>query len=298
MVVVTLFWGATFVIIKESLEDTSPMLFIATRFTIASILITPFLFKYKNHFNKNSVIAGLVLGVILFISFATQTVGLKSTSATKSSFFTSTAVVMVPFLQLFISKRKPTAGSISGVLLVTAGITFFSSSGQSLNEFIGEIGGDFNIGDVLTLACAFFFALYIVYLDGISKKYNFWVLTIMQIYVTAVLALLCAIIFSAGNIETAKFDLTLNLIIGILYTAIFATFMSTILQTKYQKLIAPTKAGLIFTLEPVFAAIFAFFAISEKISNLGFIGAVLIFAGLITSEILDFLLNKNGSKKS
>ncbi len=296
MLIVTLLWGATFVIVKESLADASSMLFIAVRFTLAGILITPFLFKYKHHFDKNSAIAGSILGFILFMGFATQTVGLKFTSATKSGFFTSTAVVMVPFLQIFISKRKPTLGSIAGVLLVSAGIVFFSSSGKSINEFIGEIGGDFNIGDALTLVCAFFFALYIVYLDKASKKHNFWVLTIMQIYATAVLAFLAGVIFSAGNIEPVKFNLTSNLITGILYTAIFATFITTILHTRYQKLISPTKAGLIFTLEPVFAAVFAFFAINEKISNLGFIGAVLIFGGLITSEILDFLLNKNGTK--
>ncbi|KAB2842053.1 MAG: DMT family transporter, partial [Melioribacteraceae bacterium] len=77
------------------------------------------------------------------------------------------------------------------------------------------------------------------------------------------------------------------------------TLITTVLQTKYQKLITPTKAGIIFSLEPVFAAIFAFFLLNEKITNLGYTGAALIFAGLIISELFDTLFyKKNGNAES
>lgn len=293
MLLVTLLWGATFVIIKESLDDVSSMLFISLRFTIAGIIILPLLYKYRQSFTKDSVFAGMVIGLLLFGGFATQTVGLKFTTATKSGFLTGSAVVMVPILQTIIERRKPTYGSIIGVAIVFIGILFLSSGGNSIFSIFDEFGENFNIGDFLTLLCALFFALYIIYLDIFTKKHDFWLMVIMQIYTVAILAHIFSFGVSSAGIEAIRIDLTSYLLFGLFYTSIFATLITTVMQTKYQKLISPTKASIIFSFEPVFAALFAFFLLNEKITNLGFIGAVLIFAGLIISELLDNFLKKN-----
>ena len=298
MLFVTLFWGATFVIVKESLDDVSSMLFIALRFTIASIFLIPIFLKVRKEFTKGAVIAGFVIGFLLFGGFATQTVGLKFTTATKSGFLTGSAVVMVPILQTIIEKRKPTTGSIIGVIIVFIGILLLSSNSNSVLLILNDLISNFNIGDFLTIICAFFLALYIIYIDVYTKRYNFWLMVIMQMFVTSILAYLAAFTSSFAGIEQMKIELTNYLIFGLLYTSIFATLITTVIQTKYQKLISPTKASIIFSLEPVFAAVFAFFLLSEKITNLGFIGAVLIFTGLITSEVFDNFFSKNGYRKS
>jgi drug/metabolite transporter (DMT)-like permease len=287
MMLVTLLWGATFVIVKESLNDASPMLFIAMRFTIAGILLSPFIFKKKIPLIKSELIPALILGLLLFGGFATQTIGLKYTSATKSGFLTGSAVVIIPILQTIIEKRKPSRGSLMGIFLVFVGILFMSSGGRSIITFAEELGTNFNVGDIFTLGCALFFALYVVYLDVVSKRINFHLLLFSQIVVCAVMGFLFSGIFSFFNLETFKVDLTENLLFGLFYTAVFATLVTTSLQTKYQKLISPTKAGIIFSFEPVFAALIAFFAINEKFTMFGFIGGVLIFLGLLTSEIFD-----------
>jgi len=106
MLVVTLLWGATFAIVKLSIHDVSTMLFIAIRFSIVSILLIPVLIKLRKNFTKEVLIAGSILGLILFGEFATQTFGLKYTTATKSGFLTGSAVIIVPFLQIIIEKRK------------------------------------------------------------------------------------------------------------------------------------------------------------------------------------------------
>ena len=295
MLLVTLLWGATFAIIKEALNDISTMLFISIRFSIVGVLLLPILFIKKVDFNKSVIYSGCLLGFILFMGFATQTVGLKYTTATKSGFLTGTAVVIIPILQTIIEKKKPSKGSILGTVIVIIGILFMSSGGESIISFVSGLGSHFNFGDLLTLICAFFFALYVVYLDVVSKKYGFLQLLFLQILVIAFLGFLSSQFFSYTAFEYPRINFTPQLIFALFYTSIFATLITTALQTKYQKLISPTKAGIIFSFEPIFAATIAFFLLSEKITNFGLIGASLIFIGLIVSEVYDNII-KNGKQ--
>lgn len=298
LLLVTLLWGGTFVIVKESLSDASPMLFIAMRFSFASIFLIPFAIKNKHLFDAASVKAGLFLGTLIFVAFAAQTAGLRYTTATKSGFITGSLVVMVPIFQLLIEKRKPSNGAIIGIFLVFVGILFLSSGGNSIFTFLSELGGNFNIGDSFTLLCAALFALHVVYLDVLTKKYDYRILVFFQIVVAGVLGFIFAYGFNLIELEKSKITFSGNLLFGILYTALFATVITTILQTKYQKEVSPTKAGIVYSFEPIFAALFAFFVLSEKITNFGFVGSLLIFSGLIVSEVYDSLKKKNGINKS
>ena len=298
MFVVTLLWGTTFVIVKLSIQDVSTMFFIAIRFSIVSILLIPVFIKLRKEFTKEVLIAGSILGLILFGGFATQTAGLKFTTATKSSFLTGSAVVMVPLLQIIIEKKKPNTGAIIGVILVFIGILFLSSNSKSIFSIFQEFKDNFTFGDFLTLICALFFAFYIIYIDVFTKRHNIWLMVIMQVGVTSILAFIATFISSFSGIEEIKIKFTNYLLFGLFYTSVFTTLITTVMQTRYQKLISPTKAGIIFSLEPVFAAIFAFFLLHEEITNLGYIGAGIIFTGLIISELFDTLFTKNGHAKS
>ena len=295
MLVVTLLWGATFAIVKLSIHDVSTMLFVAIRFSIVSILLIPVFLKLRKEFSKEVIIAGSILGLFLFGEFATQTFGLKYTSATKSGFLTGSAVIIVPFLQIIIEERKPNTGAIIGVILVFIGIFFLSSNSKSIFSIFQEFKDNFTIGDLLTLISALFFAFYIIYIDLFTKRHNLWLMVIIQMVVTSILAFMAAFITSLSGVEKIRIEFTNNLLVGLLYTSIFTTLITTVMQTKYQKLISPTKAGIIFSLEPVFAAIFTFFLLHEEITNLGYIGAGIIFTGLIISELFDTLFMKNGN---
>ena len=132
-----------------------------------------------------------------------------------------------------------------------------------------------------------FFALYIVYLDIESKKLDLMSLVFMQIAATGILGgFLFALIFSLTGVEGIRFSLSYNLLFAILYTAILATILTTTLQTRFQKETTPTKASIIFSLEPIFSAVVAFFALNEKISNFRLLGCVLIFTGLLATELI------------
>ena len=283
----TIIWGGTFIIIKNALTDISPMTFITFRFFIASLVMLPFVKIIFKDADKKVFISGGILGFLYFAGFAVQTIGLNYTSATKSGFITGTFIVFVPFLQMLIEKKVPGKGSIIGIVLVVIGLILLSGKGNSIFGIFTEIGANFNTGDFLTLICAVIFAMYIVYLDMLGNKFSPLTLVFLQIVITGVGGFLLAVIFSSTGIENFKFTLNHNVIFAVLYTTILATLVTTTLQTKYQHLVTPTKAGIIFSLEPIFAAVFAFMVAGERIGSFGVFGGIFIFAGLLASEIID-----------
>lgn len=288
----TVIWGGTFVVIKMALDSLSPMLFISVRFSIAALILLPLAIKNRRAFTKPAVRDAFILGLFFFAGFAFQTLGLKFTSATKSAFITGTVVVMVPIFQTVIHKRPPTIGSVSGALLVFLGIIFLSSGGDSIGKVFSTIGGNFNIGDFFTFCCAIMYVFYILAIDVYSKRHDTKMLVFMQISMAAVLGFVTALVFEGIGIEHLKFEYTPYLFIAFFYVSILASIVTTSIQTKFQKYVTPTKAGIIFSFEPVFAATFAFFVLNEKITNLGLIGAGLIFFGLLVSELYDLLIKK------
>ncbi|MEO8232152.1 MAG: DMT family transporter [Ignavibacteriota bacterium] len=281
----TLIWGGTFALIKNAFTDISPLLFLALRFSIATLILFPIVYRRLIITNKKTILAGAILGAFYFSGFAAQTFGLNLTTATKSGFITGTFVIFIPILQWIIAKRKPKWYNLVSIVFVLFGLIMLSSKGENVVEFIKLIGSDFNFGDLLTLICALLFAFQVVYVDVFTKKYDYLPMVFVQLLITGLGGFILAYIFSITSLEAFRFTVNFNVIIAILYTSIFASIIATVIQLKYQKTVSPTKAGIIFSIEPIFAAIFAYFLLSENISNFGLAGCVLIFSGLILSEV-------------
>jgi len=281
----TLIWGGTFALIKNAFTDVSPLLFLGLRFGLATLIFLPFVYSQLRTTNKKTLIAGAILGIFYFSGFAMQTLGLNLTSATKSGFITGTFVIFIPILQLIIERRKPKWFNLLSVILVLFGLIMLSSKGDNALDFIKQLGSDFNLGDLLTLICALLFAFQVVYVDVFTKKYDYLPMVFVQLLITGLGGFMFSYIFSITSLEEVRFTFNTNVVSAILYTSIFASIIATIIQLKYQKTVSPTKAGIIFSIEPIFAAVFAYFLLSEKISNFGLVGCVLIFIGLIVSEL-------------
>lgn len=294
LIVITILWGSTFVIVKQSLSDISSTLYVAIRFTTATLILLPIYLKFRKPGGKLIIWPGVALGVLLFLGFVTQTMGLQYTTATKSAFITGTFVVMIPFFQIFIEKKRPSKGTIIGIFLVFIGLIFLSSTGDSVIEFLSSLGSGFNFGDFLTFLCAVFFAIQVVYIDKFSKENSVLALLFSQLITVSVLSFILTFIFDITSIEKVKIIYNGNVIFSLLFTAIVATLINIGLQTRYQKSVSPSKAGIIYSFEPLFASILAYIVLNEKISNFGYIGSVLIIAGLIISEIYDNLFRQNG----
>ncbi|HEX2982929.1 MAG TPA: DMT family transporter [Ignavibacteriales bacterium] len=292
LLLVTLIWGGTFVIVKSSINDASPVLFVALRFLIAALVFAAVMNAKLFEIKKRTLIVGIILGTILFLEFALQTVGLKYTSATKSAFITGSFIIFTPIVQALRSKKLPASGSLIGACLALIGLVLLSSNGTDIRGVFAELGSSFNFGDFLTLGSALALSIYLVYLSEESGKNDYMELTFMQLATTGVIAIIAASAFNLYDIETVHFTFTDNLIFGLAYTSLLATLLTTILHTKFQKFVSPTKTSIIFCFEPVFAAVFAYIALNETISVFGLLGGAFMFAGFLVSELYDSLSKK------
>ncbi len=275
----TLIWGNTFVAMKIVLQDTSPMMNVALRFGVASLIFFLIFRKTLFPLARKLVLKGFLLGLFLFLGFIAQNIGLMYTTASKSAFITGLMVLFVPVLQIFIERKAPRLGNILGIVLVVAGLWFLTA----------PAGSEFNTGDALTILCAICFAVYIIYLDIVSKEMTAAQLTFLQIAATAIYGSVILLLT-----ETPTFVMSTSSFVALVFLTLCATVLTTYVQTRYQKDTTPTRAVIIFSIEPVIAAISAYFILGERIGALGVFGGGLIIAGVLLSELSDSIpvLNK------
>lgn len=269
LLLVTLVWGSTFVIVKWAIEDLPPFPFLAIRFALAFISLLPFLWFQKAHISKGTLLKGAALGVFLFSGYAWQTVGLQYTTASNAGFITGLSVVFVPALVIVTTRKLPSPGLLLGILCALVGLAFLS------------LGDRFqlNKGDLMILACAISFALHIFLVGRYAPQTNATVLASVQIFTVSILSYFFSFLLPQPSLYFSS-----TAWIALLVTAVPATSLAFFAQTKMQQFTTPTHTALIFSMEPVFAAISAFFFAGEILTTKGLIGAGLVLAGMLIAE--------------
>jgi len=239
-----------------------------------------FLFPQLRTIKRSTVIKSVLLGAMLGTGILLQNNGIYLTTASKSAFITGLMVIFTPLAQLILERRPPKAGNIIGIVIVTYGLYLLTS----------PTGSELNTGDLLVLISALIFGVYIVYLDIFSKEENVLHVSFIQVSVTTLTALLVV------PFETIVFEPTAQLLGSLLYMGICATVFTTYVQTRYQKDTTPTRAVIIFTIEPVIASVLAYFVLGEMLGLTGIIGAALIVAGILVSEFSDSIMGLFGKR--
>ena len=271
LILTTFFWGVTFVVVKDAVSQVDVFVFLAQRFCAAScilLLLWPFL---KRPIDGKTLLKGSILGVMLFGGFALQTLALLYTSASNTAFLTGLNVVFVPLLSTLIFKKAIAVKSIAGAVLAFIGLYLLCATGANWS---------FNKGDLLSFACSICIAVHIIYTGKYARQCDVYWLTTIQLSVIGLLSLLIA--YLTGHDALAWYPEIRD---ALIICALFATIFAFLVQTGMQQFISASSTALIFCLEPVFAAISAYFLIDEIIGTNGLIGAGLILSGMILSEI-------------
>ncbi len=265
------FWGCTFVIVKEAVTIVDPFSFVGIRFAIASIIIGLFFTKNFKKINKKTIVFSIISGIILAVSFLLQTFSLKYTSASNSAFITGLCVVLVPVYVTIIDRKLPTVIQLISVFAALAGLVL-----MTLNFPIR-----LNFGDLLAFLCAIGFGLQIVLVGRLPDDVDASLFTIIQLFIVSVFSLLSGFIINGG----LTISLDWVVVRAILFCAIFATAYIYIVQSHLQRNVSEIKAVIIYSFEPVFAAVVAYLYLGESLSGKAVSGAFLIFAAMIMSEI-------------
>lgn len=280
---VTIGWGASFILTKNSLASLETFNFLAIRFILAFSLSFIVFYKRMIKLDKETIKYGFLIGFILFSGFALQTIGLSYTTVSKSAFITGFSVILVPVFSAFLLKKIPEKASIAGAGLALIGLALLT-----LN---GKLG--LNIGDFYTLLSALAFAMHIITVGKYTVKVDSIGLGVIQIGAVGLFSLLTTLVIEKPIIPSGG-GVWINLFI----LSIVCTSGAFILQSTAQKFTSATHTALIYAGEPVFAAIFAYFIYGEILSPRGILGALLILSGMILAEVdLKKLLGKDKVQK-
>ncbi|MBN1680676.1 MAG: DMT family transporter [Anaerolineae bacterium] len=267
---VALIWGSTFVVVKNALDDVGPLTFVGWRFWLAAVFLTLLFFKRMHHLSRDEILAGGLIGVWLSLGYIFQTVGLQTTTSAKAGFITGLSVVIVPVLATLLLRRPPGRGAVGGVAVAVVGLGLLS-----LNKDLS-----IQSGDLWVMGCAVAFALHIVTVSIFSPHHDPIRLAVVQIATVGVLATAAAFVF-----ETPALDLPGSTWGAIAFTGVTATALAFGLQVYVQRFTTPTHTVMLFSLEPVFAALFGWWLANEVLGAKELVGCGLILAGMLIAEL-------------
>lgn len=267
---VTAVWGLTFIYVKWTVAEIDVYYFIFLRFGIAALCLVIVFGRRALRIDAKTLRAGLILGFFLTAAYISQTEGLRYTTASNSAMITCLYMVLIPFCSYLYSRKLPSRMSAAGIILAVPGmylLTQYSVAG-------------INIGDVITVITAVAWVWHIIYAGEYSTRHSAIPLVVVQCSFTALVGL--AVMLFRG----AEFThVSMQGWFTILVTAVFATCMGFILQLVAQRAIDPTRAGIIFSMEAVFGALFGWLIGGETMTSLAFAGACLMVIGMVVSEI-------------
>ncbi len=272
--VAAIIWGAGFIASKFALEvGMSAELMLFSRFFVAAIALGIIFFRrIREKMRREQILPGIFLGIILFLGFYFQGLGLELTTPANNAFLTSTNVIMVPFIAWIIFKKRP-----GGLKFVTSAICLIGIFILSANF---EVGFSMSLGDILTLICAFFFACQIVFTGKLARNIDATVLVFIQILTSTVLSFIMFLI-NDGNIAPV---LTVQGILPIIFLGLFSTLVCYLLQTFGQQHIDPSKAAMILSTEGLFGSIMSVMLGYDSLKLTMVIGGGVILLSVLLSE--------------
>lgn len=279
LISVVVIWGATFPIMKLSLQYISPVMLLSFRFILSAALMLPIVFKNKMLIERKNVILGIVGGILLFLAYYTQTVGLEYTTSSQSGLITGMYVVLLPIISLLYLKIKLNKVDVIAVSIGFIGLILMSSL---------KFSSAYTFGDILTFFCAIFYGLQTAYVFKYTKYLDSMVFTFYQLLMVGVLSS----IFVPFSWEPSG-RLKPIVIFTIVFTALFASFFAILINTRVLQYIEPTAAGVIYVGEPVFAVISSILILKEIPTMDIILGGIIIVVAMLIETLHKYVETKN-----
>lgn len=279
LLLATLAWGASFFILKDTINNYPTMYVIAFRFFASALILFIIFFKKIIKMGKGTFVRGIILGVFMGLAYITQTYGLKSTTPATNAFLTSLYCIMGPFAMWLFFKSTPKIHNIICAVLCLIGIALiaFSSGNEGQNTFLGC---------TLTLLCAIFFCLQFVFIDKFQKnKDDSMCLLTVQLATVSVMVLIISLIVELPQYGLKGMIFKREHLFNILYLTIACSTIAPLFQMLGQKFTPANQASIILCFESVFGAIFSVVFGKEKLTLTLTFGFAIIFIAVLINEI-------------
>ncbi|MBY0206498.1 DMT family transporter [Paenibacillus cucumis (ex Kampfer et al. 2016)] len=270
MLLATVIWGSSYLFMKSGLASMQELNLIALRFGIAFVAAGILFHHRLRSVDRGTLLAGGVLGTALFAAFVFITYGVQRTTASQAGFLISLAVIFVPILTTVLRRRLLDKRLSVSIVVAVAGLGLLTLQHEM----------SLHLGDLLCIIAALVYAIYILLAGKYTPRHDPLTLGIVQLGVAALLGTVATFLF-----ETPQLPDTPESWASILGLGVLCSGLGYILQTFAQRHASPTRTSLIFSLEPLFAAAFAFIFQGESLTLQGYCGATLMLAGVLITEI-------------
>lgn len=273
LILVTIFWGTGFPVTKFALLSIPPLYHIGLRFFIAAALLSLIFFKKMLQLDKSIIKPAALMAVLLFATYALQTIGLLYTTASKSAFYSGLAVLFVPFIHFFFHKIRIKSNTLVSTAFAVLGLFLLSFSGNMFS---------FTIGDFMTVLCSAIYAVLLLLTSDYVKDHDATQLAIVQMAFVSLLAFASAVVFERWSTPMSMLGFQ-----SLMFSAVLCTAFAFWMQATAQQFTSASHVALIFTMEPVFGALTSWLMLGEHLGIKGLIGGLLIISAMLVAE-LDF----------
>lgn len=270
LILITMFWGGTFLAVQYAVTLSDPFFFVGLRFATAALVVALFSLKTLRGLTMKELQAGVAIGVSIAMGYSLQTWGLQTIPSSKSAFITAMYVPLVPLLQWLCLGRMPGLMSCVGIVLAFIGLIFLAGPGDNLLAM--------GPGEIITLIGAVAIAAEIILISAWAGKVDVKRVTVVQLTSASIVAFVAMV--PAG--ESVP-PMSTGLVVVALGLGIFSAIIQVTMNWA-QRSVSPTRATVIYTGEPVWAGIFGRLA-GERLPMLALLGAAFIVVGVLVSEL-------------
>jgi drug/metabolite transporter (DMT)-like permease len=272
LLLVAISWGTTFALVQDAVQDVPVFTFLFWRFFSAFVFMLLVVHRRLPHLNRATFSAGVILGLLNLGAYTAQTYGLTLTLSSSVAFITGLFVLIVPLLAFFLFRQHVARSVWIGIVIVLPGLWLLTTQGEM------RIG----LGELYALGCAILFALHLLYTDRFARRFDVALLVTFQFGTMGIGAGLMGWVVD-HSLYPPLFSAAF--VWALIITVVFATIFAFWVQTSMQRYTTPSRAALIFTMEPLSAALFAYGYAGEMLSGWQIFGGGLILAGMVFAEL-------------
>jgi drug/metabolite transporter (DMT)-like permease len=277
LILTTLFWGGSFLFTKIGLREIPPSLFVFSRFTLATLFMLIACARRLSSLNRTIMRRGIIVGTALGLTNIFFVFGVQGTSISRAGVLNNLFVLFIPLISKLVWRDRIGRINLGGIALAAVGIWLLATSG----------GVGFNRGDMISTICAFFIACHILTVSKVLRDDDVYLISMVQFATVAVISGITTLVISLP-----PFSVSTTGVMTVVYCAIFPTVICFTMQNVYQRYVTPTRAGLIYTLDPVWSLLAGFLVLGEHLRPLEWLGCGLIFLAALLPLTVRYLYER------
>jgi drug/metabolite transporter (DMT)-like permease len=287
LILTTFFWGGSFLFTKIGVRTFPPQLFVLTRFILATLIMLLVCSGRLKKLDSGTLVRGMTVGVALGLTNLSFVFGIQGTSISRAGVLNNLFVLFIPVITKIVWRDRIGRVNMAGIALAVVGIALLATGG----------GGGFNRGDIISTFCAFMIACHIISVSKVLKNDDVFLITLVQFATVSLIAGTATLLF-----PVPAFSITTPALLAVVYCAVLPTVLCFTLQNIYQRYVTPTRAGLIYTLDPVWSLIAGFFVLGERLNGREWLGCGIIFLAALLpllfrlsseSRLISLYVNRN-----